>query len=93
MINVTEDTILIGATELRTEVSNLIKSKKKIIVMKRGKPIGVLQNFDEYKAQERILDAFEDIVLGFLAKERFEKGTEDDYVGIDDMKERLGING
>ncbi|EKD47688.1 MAG: hypothetical protein ACD_65C00334G0003 [uncultured bacterium] len=93
MINVAEDTILIGATELRTEVPMLMKMKKKVIVMKRGKPIGVLQNFDDYEAQEKILDAFEDIVLGYLAKERFENATNEDYVDIDVMRRKLGING
>jgi len=88
MIDVAEDTVIVGATELRTEVPKLMKIKKKVIVMKRGKPIGVLQDFDDYKAQEKVIDAFEDLVLGYLAKERFCNSNENDYVDIDIMKKK-----
>lgn len=93
MIAVTDDTLLVGAAELRKEMPQLTKSMKQktIIVTKKGKPIAVLEDFDEYTEKNRVIETFEDIVLGYLAKERFEKSKKSDYIPHEKMIDKLGI--
>ena len=82
MLNINDDTVLVGSTELRGNMPKLAKEikTKKVIVVKRGKPFAVLSDFDDYQEKEEMLDTFEDIVLGYLAKERDEKSDEGDFV-------------
>lgn len=82
MLTLNEDTIMIGTTEFRSKMPHLIKvlGKKKVILMKRGEPVGVFLNFSDYQKQEEWLDEFEDVVLGHLAKERDDQSTEADFV-------------
>lgn len=77
MIKTDEPTILIGLSEFREKAPELQKKMKDhvVILTKRGKPVAVLQDFTEYKRQEAILDEFEDMVLGMIAKERMETNT------------------
>lgn len=85
------DTILIGTSELRQNSSQLTDQleTKTIIITKRGKPIGVLEDFEQYQEKERLLEKFEDLVLGHIAKERFENSTEDDYISSDEVFRKI----
>lgn len=88
MLNIGENTVLVGATELRggmPKISKDIKTKK-IIVVKRGEPFAVLTDYAQYQEQEAIIDDFEDIVLGYLAKERDGKTTAEDWVPAEKLK-------
>lgn len=91
MITITDDTLLVGATELRKEMPRLAKEMKTktIIITKKGKPVAVLEDFDEYTQKKRVLETFEDIVLGYLAKERFENAKEADYISHEEMLKYL----
>lgn len=93
MISVTDNTLLIGTAELRKEIPHLTKELKlkTIIVTKKGKPVAVLEDFDEYKEKNRVIETFEDIVLGYLAKERDEKSTEKDFISEKDVAKKLGV--
>ncbi|MFA5828974.1 MAG: type II toxin-antitoxin system Phd/YefM family antitoxin [Candidatus Gracilibacteria bacterium] len=93
MININDEMKLIGATELRTEVPKLINDlkMKTVIVTKRGKPVAVLQNYTKYQEKEDLLDTFEDLVLGHLAKERHEKSQKSDYIPASAVWKKLGI--
>lgn len=94
MLNLNDDTIMIGATEFRSEMPTLIKvlGNKKIILMKRGEPIAVLQNFQKYKEEEDWREEFEDVVLGYLAKERDESSKKKDYYTHEEVLKKLGLN-
>lgn len=94
MIPISDDTIIIGTAELRKEIPQLTKDLKikTVIVTKKGKPIAVLEDFDEYQEKNRLLETFEDIVLGYLAKERYEKSKKSDYISGEEMAKRLGID-
>ncbi len=93
MIQVSDDVILIGTAELRKNVPQLTKnlSHKTVIVTKRGKPIGVLEDFSEHEEKKKLLDTFEDLVLGYLAKERDQKSKKGDYITEEEMSKKLGI--
>jgi len=93
MLNLNDDTVLIGTTELRSkmpEISKNIKIKK-IIVVKRGEPFAVLTDFEQYQEKEDMIDTFEDLVLGYLAKERDKKSSKKDFISSEDVEKKLGI--
>lgn len=94
MININDDVAVMGASEMRNEIPNITKNlkSKKIIITKRGKPIAVLQEFQEYEEKEKLIDEFEDFILGKLAKERKESSKETDYISQEEMIKKLGIN-
>lgn len=93
MLNINDDTVMIGATELRSEMPKLSKilKIKKVIVMKRGKPMAILEDFGKYEEKEEIIDLFEDLVLGHLAKERDHDSTAKDFIDHDTLKKKLGF--
>jgi len=93
MLNINDDTILIGTTELRGNMPKISKEmkNKKIVIVKRGKPFAILCDFDEYREKEEMMDTFEDVVLGYLAKERDAKSTDKDFIPSEDIEKTLGI--
>lgn len=93
MIQISDDTIMIGATELRTEMPKLARelNEKKVIVTNRGKPLAVLENFESYKIKEKLLDELDDLIAGYVAKERFENSKPEDYIDDKTLWKRLGI--
>jgi len=83
MLYFNEDTKLIGATELRAVVPKLIKELSNnipIIVTKRGKPVAVLQSYEEYIKRQELIDKCEDMVLGYEAKGRDNASKKSDFV-------------
>lgn len=95
MLNITEDIILVGATELRTEMPKLakaLKEDKRAIIMKRGKPIAVLQDFESYQAREAVIDELEDEIAGYIAKIRYENSKPENYITGEELRKRLGLN-
>lgn len=93
MFQVGDDVLLVGTTELRTKMPQIAKEMKtkKVVLIKRGAPFAVLSDFEQFEAQEKILDEFEDMVLGHIAKERLENSTEDDFVDAEVIEKELGL--
>ena len=93
MIHVTDNTILVGTAELRKDIPKLTKEAKlkTVIITKKGKPVAVLEDFNEYKEKERAIEVFEDVVLGYLAKERDEKTKSKDYISEKEMAKKFGV--
>ncbi|MBU0668101.1 hypothetical protein KJ835_03180 [Patescibacteria group bacterium] len=94
MINVNDEIKLVGTTELRNQIPMLAKDlkNKTVIVMKRGKPVAVLEDYAKYTEKEKILEAFEDLVLGHIAKERHEKSKKSDYIPIEEVMKKLKMS-
>jgi len=94
MLQINDDTTIVGKTELRTEFSKLSKNLKgkKIIVIDRNHPVAVIESFEEYEDKERLIDDLEDFILGHIAKERYENSTEDDYISEEEMWKKLELN-
>lgn len=93
MVHITDDTVLIGSAELRRDMPSLAKDTviKTIIVLNKGKPVAVLENFEQFREKERLLDEFEDLVLGSIAKERESKAKKSDYISAQIVAKKLGV--
>jgi prevent-host-death family protein len=72
MLSVKEDTTIVGITELRKMIPEILKKIKqeKVILTRRNRPIGILVDYEEYERMEKMIETLEDQVLGQLAKER-----------------------
>ena len=91
MITVKEDTTLVGVSELRTNIDRVLEEAKKhkVLIEKRNKPVAVLFTIERYERMEEILDALEDIALGYLAREREAASKPEDYLDIHKVEDRV----
>ena len=91
MLTVKENTTLVGVSELRTRIDEILKSAKtsKVLIEKRNKLVAVLMDIETYKRWEKVMDELEDVALGYLAKERDSRSKSSDYVGIEEVQKRL----
>lgn len=85
MITVKEDTTLVGVSELRSGIDKILKKAGKglVVIEKRHKPQAVLMSSEEYERIQDVLETAEDLVLGYLADERYKGSTGKDYVDIE----------
>ena len=93
MITVNDDTVMVGATEFRSEMPKLLKlvGQKTIVVMNRGEPVAVFQDYQHYQEDQSWHDTFEDVVLGYLAKERDDASDDKDFISHRDVLKKLNI--
>jgi prevent-host-death family protein len=92
MITVEEKTTLVGVTELRKVINEILEKLKstKVILTKRNKPVGVLVDYGEFRQIEEIMEALEDYILGTLAKERAQrKGKK--VMSLEEAEKRLEL--
>ena len=92
MITVEEKTTLVGVTELRKVIKEILGKLKsnKVILTKRNKPVGVLVDYEEFREIEEIMEALEDYILGTLAEERAQrKGKK--VISLEDAEKRLEL--
>lgn len=94
MFHIKDQTTLVGATELRTALPGLSKNLKsqKIIIVKRGKPLAVLQDFEQYEEREKAFDLMEDLILSKLAETRYNQSGPADYLDEKTIAKKLRIN-
>ena len=93
MRRVKGDTTLVGISELRTQVEEILKVARRepVIVEKHHKPMAVLVPIDQYDRTEEALDALEDHLLGLLAKERERKSPHKGYLTLEELEQRVGL--
>jgi prevent-host-death family protein len=92
MISVKENTVLVGITELRKMIPEILKKIKheKVVLTRRNKPIGILVDYDEYEKMEEMIDTLEDQLLGLLAKQRASrKGRK--TIDLEEAEKRVGL--
>jgi len=91
MITVRGDTTLVGVSELRTKFDRILKKAKdhEVIIEKRNKCVAVLVDIQRYTMMEEILDALEDVALGYIAQQRDKKTKKADYVDISKAKKAI----
>lgn len=91
MLKIKEDSTLVGVSELRTKMDEILQESKvhKIIIEKRNKPVAVLLSLEKYKHIEEALDLLEESALGYLAKEREKKSTSRDYIDIEKAQHKI----
>lgn len=93
MFELDDKTALIGATDLRTKMSKVEGMEyEKMFVMKRDKPIAVIMTFNQYKKNRERTEELEDLVLGYIAKEREENSSEKDYITFEEAAKKLGLS-
>ena len=87
MITVKENTTLVGVSELRSGIDKILEKSRTglVIIEKRHKPQAVLMSNEEYEHLTSILNMAEDLVLGFIATERFNNSKDSDYVDIESL--------
>ena len=87
MITVKENTTLVGVSELRKGIEKILERAQKslVIIEKRHKPRGVLMSSEEYERIQNVLETAEDLVLGFIAHNRFKGSSKKDYMDIEDL--------
>lgn len=92
MITVEEKTTLVGVTELRKVIKEILGKLKSntVILTKRNKPVGVLIDYGEFRETEEIMEALEDYILGTLAEERAQrKGKK--VISLEEAEKRLDL--
>ena len=93
MITVKEDTTLVGVSELRTNINQVLEEtrKHKVLIGKRNKPVAVLLAVERYDRMEEILDTLEDVALGYLARERESHSKSTDYLDIEKVEGKIKV--
>lgn len=87
MITIEENTTLVGVSELRAGIEKILEKARKglVIIEKRHKPQAVLMSTEEYTHMQNVLEMAEDLVLGFIAQERFKNSKDSDYINIESL--------
>lgn len=91
MITVKKDTTLIGVSELRNKVDQLLKKSRSshIVIEKRHKPVAVIMSSTEYAKNEELIEFAEDVILGYAAKMRYEKSSDKDFINIEELLKKI----
>lgn len=93
MFHINDQITLISMAELRKEAPEIAKDlkNKTVIVTKRGKPVAVLEDYQTYQDKEKLVEEFEDIILGHIAKERAKNSKPGDFMSEEEVLKKLGI--
>ncbi len=86
-----EKTTLVGISELRTKMKEILKQAKenRIFIGKRNKLIAVLLDIEQYRRMEKILEELEDFALGYLAHSREKSSRKKVYLDIEEVKKMI----
>ena len=92
MLTVKEDTTVVGITELRKMIPEILKKikREKVILTRRNRPIGILLDYEEFERIEQMIDLIEDDLLGKLAKERASRKSRK-TVSLGEAEKRVGL--
>lgn len=92
MLTVKEKTTLVGVSELRTHWDEILKflDKSNVIIEKRNAPLAALISIRRFMEIEEQLEWIEDIVLGYIARERDRKKTG--YLSLEEAEKKTGIS-
>lgn len=91
MITIKEKTTLVGVSELRTKIDEILAELKKhhILIEKRNKPVAMLVSIEEFERLEAMLEFIEDYGLAALAKQREGSGK---FIPLQEAKKKAGIS-
>lgn len=87
VITYNENTTLVGVSELRTAIDKILEKARKglVIIEKRHKPAAILMSKEEYEHIQHVLEIAEDLVLGFIAQDRYKNSSSEDYIDIETL--------
>ena len=85
MISVKADTTIVGVSEMRTKMDEILAASRKhmVIIGKRNKPLAVLIDAVQFAKMEERIEILEDFVLAQLAKAREKSSKKSDYIDIE----------
>jgi prevent-host-death family protein len=92
MLTVKEDTTVIGVTELRKMIPEVLKKikREKVILTRRNQPIGILVDYQEFERIEQMIDLIEDHLLGKLASDRASRKNRR-TVSLEAAEKKVGL--
>jgi prevent-host-death family protein len=92
MLTVKEDTTVIGITELRKMIPEILKKikREKVILTRRNRPIGILVDYQEFERIEQMIDLIEDHLLGKLSSGRASRKSRK-TVSLEEAEKRVGL--
>ena len=78
---------IMGATDLRAEMPKLIKDlkTKKILVMKRGRPVAVIESYQDFMEKESFFDKLEEQELVKVVKERMKNHRDGKGIALEEL--------
>jgi prevent-host-death family protein len=88
-----EASALVGVSELRTRLDEILKLAKKatVFLRKRDKPVAVLVPIEQYRETEAFLEHIEDTILGHIAMERMKNAKPSDFMTLEELEEKIGL--
>lgn len=91
MFTVRQNTTFVGVSELRTHWDKIREAMKtgRVVVGRRHRPDAVLLPVGQFEEMEEALDRLEDYVLAFKAREREAKSRPQDYLTLEEVRQRL----
>ena len=93
MITIKADTTLVGVSELRNNIDNIIKAAKmgNVIIEKRHRPILAIMSMAKYEKLQELIEELEDRELGYIASKRIQKTKLSEYITLDEAEKRVGL--
>jgi prevent-host-death family protein len=93
MRHVQQQSTFVGVSELRTHAEEIltIARHEPVIVEKRHKPMAVLVPIEQYERTAETLEALEDYILGWLAKQREQRSSRKNYLSLEELERRVGL--
>ena len=93
MFTIEERTTLVGISELRTKLDEVLKAAKhsKVIIGRRNKPVAVLMDIDVYNRLDDLIEAWSDENLSAQASKRLVGAKHRHHVSLAQAKKQLGL--
>jgi len=85
--------VLVGVSDLRANFPKYrksLKEKKQLIVLIKGKPEAVIEDYETFQVKDKMLEQMEDIILGYMALERLDGVDEASLISLDEVKKLYG---
>ena len=93
MFTIEERTTLVGISELRTKLDEILKAAKhsKVLIGRRNKPVAVLMDIDVYNRLDELIEAWTDEQLAVQATQRLAGAGRRHRISLAQAKKRLGL--
>lgn len=92
MFTVKAETTLVGLSELRTNINDILNAakEKNVVLTKRNKPVLAVLDYERYQQMTELLEEIEDLFLENLAQQRLKrKGRK--TISLEEAMKRVGL--
>ncbi len=93
MLTIAERTTLVGISELRTKLDEVLRAAKhsKVLIGRRNKPLAVLMDIDVYNRLDDLIEAWTDEQLAVQAAKRLAGAGRRGRVSLAQARKKLGL--